>query len=335
MGLTDFRPFVRLSVNGQPLSDFLFSRLSSVRVTDTAGFMSDTVEIIFANTEALDRIEMPAPGAEIEVSLGYLGDFKHMGIYIADEVEEASPPRAITIVGRAKAQGETDSGFAPIHQQKTRSWPAGMTLKAIAQTIAGENGLKAGVTEAAGAIVPGHIDQIDESDLSVLTRIALVHDLIAKPTGGMLFVGRRADAIKATGAPTPTVTIRESEVTRWAMRRSLSDVVGTIIATYRDIETGKDTEVKVGSKEPVRRLRQRFRSEEEARAAADAESRRSGRAKETFEIELPGNPNIAAEGTVLPRGFSSAASGKWIVDTASHEVTEAGFRTTSQMNRPE
>lgn len=335
MGLTDFRPFVRVTINGLPILGFVFSQLSSVRVTDAAGFVSDTAEVTFANVTPLSRFAMPDPGAEVEVELGYLGKFNHMGLYIADEIEEASPPRAITAVCRAKAQGETQSGYAPIHQQNSRSWPAGMTLQAIASTMAGENGLELGITDAAASIVPGHIDQIDESDLSVLTRVAVAHDLIAKPAGGVLFIGRRADAIKASGEPTPTITLAETDVTRWAMRRSLGEATGTVIATYRDLHQGKDIEVKVGDEEPVRRLRQRFRTEEEARSVADAEARRAGRAKESLEIEMPGNPSVVAEGKVIPFGFSSAASGEWIVETATHEVSEAGYRTMIQAQRPE
>jgi uncharacterized protein len=195
--------------------------------------------------------------------------------------------------------------------------------------------IKPAVTEAAGSIVPGHIDQLDESDLSVLTRIAVLHDLVAKPAGGVLFVGRRAEGVKASGQPTPIVPLLEADVSRWSMRRGLSDATGTIIATYRDLENAEDVEVKIGDAEPVRRLRQRFRSEEEARAVATAESRRASRAKETLDLELPGNPTIAAEGRILPIGFSSAASGEWIVKTATHEVSEAGYRTMAQCERPE
>ncbi|AVO37406.1 phage late control D family protein [Pukyongiella litopenaei] len=335
MGLTDFRPFVRITINGTPISGFVFSQLTSVIVTDTAGFESDTATITFANASPLARFAMPEPGAEVEIALGYLGQFKSMGLYIADEVEESSPPRQITAVCRAKAQGATKGGYAPINQQKTRSWAAGLTLRSITETIAGENGLDPGITEAAAKIVPGHIDQIDESDLSVLTRVALAHDLLAKPAGGVLFVGRRADAIKASGEATPTISLIEPDVTRWAVRRSFSEATGTVIATYRDLDQGEDIEVKIGDKEPVRRLRQRFRSEQEARAAANAESRRAGRAKETLDIELPGNPSIMAEAKIVPRLFSSAAAGEWIVETATHEVDEGGYRTTIKAQRPE
>ena len=335
MGLTDFSPIVRLRINSVQLSGFLFSQLSSVRVTDAAGFVSDTAEITFANVSSQSRIAMPEPGAEVEIELGYLGKFKHMGLYIADEVEESSPPRTISVVCRAKPQWHTRSGYAPIHQQKTRSWEDGLTVGDIASTIAGDNGLDPGVTESAAAIVPGHIDQIDESDLSMLTRIALIHDLVAKPAGGVLFIGKKAEGIKASGQPTPTIPLLQADVTRWAMRRSLGNITGTVIATYRDLEASKDVEVKIGDGEPVRRLRQRFRSKKEARAIADAEARRAGRTKETLEIEMPGNPSVVAQGKITAIDFSSASAGAWVVETTTHEVSEAGFRTMLQANRPD
>ncbi len=328
--LTDFRPLLRVSINGIPLSGLAFSQITSCRVTDTAGIYSDTAEITWANVSMFNTFAMPAPGAEILIELGYLGDFKHMGLFVADEVEESSPPRQIRVTGRAKPQGSTKGGLAPLQQQKTRSWAEGMSLKAIAETIAGENGLRPGVTEKAGALIPGHIDQIDESDIAVLTRIAARFDLIAKPAGGVLFIGERGAGIKASGQPTSTVRIFESDLSRWAMRRSLGEITGTVIATYRDLEKGEDVEVKIGDKEPVRRLRQRFRDEQEARAVADAEARRAGRAKEALEVEMPGNPSIVAEGRLALTGCSSAADGVWLVDTVTHEISSAGYKTSAR-----
>ncbi|WP_299298131.1 contractile injection system protein, VgrG/Pvc8 family [uncultured Tateyamaria sp.] len=335
MGVTDFRPLVRVRIDGQLVSGFLFSQLTSVRVTDTAGLMSDTAELTFANASAIQRFAMPEPGAEVEIELGYLGEFKHMGVYIADEVEESSPPRQISVSCRAKSQGSTESGYAPIHQQKTRSWDEGLTLEQIVKTVAGDNGLEPAITDAAASIVPGHIDQIDESDLAMLTRIAVTHDLVAKPAGGTLFVGKKADGIKASGEATPTVRVLETDVSRWAMRRSQGEATGSVIATYRDLGQGADIEVQVGEGEPIRRLRQRFRSEAEAAAAASAEARRSGRMQEAFELEMPGDPSIVAEGKIEPIGFSSACSGTWLVETANHEVSVGAYVTLVQATRPE
>ncbi|SMX27305.1 Phage late control gene D protein (GPD) [Pelagimonas phthalicica] len=333
MGLSDFRPFARVTIDGVPLSSFAFSHLTSIRVTDVAGFVSDTAEIVFANASPIGPFAMPEPGAEIEIALGYLGNFKSMGLYVVDDVFEGGPPRSIRVVCRAKAQGETKSGKAPIHQQKSCSWDESLTLNDIVTTIAGENGLEPGVTEAAAKLKPGHIDQIDESDMSVLTRIAAAYDLVAKPTGGVLFVGRKGDAIKASGEPMPVLSLREADVTRWGMGRSLGEATGTVIATYRDLDQGKDIEVKVGEGEPVRRLRHRFGSQAEAQAVAQVEARRAGRSMETLSIEMPGNPSLVAESKIIPLDFSAAASGQWVVETASHELSEAGYSTTAQAKR--
>lgn len=333
--MIDFKPLLRVVVNGVPLSSLAFSQVSSVSVTDVAGIVSDVAEVAFTNVSPVSRLAMPEPGAEIEIALGYLGRFKSMGLYIADEVEESSPPRSIRVTARAKAQGQTENGLAPIQQQKTRSWPAGMTLRALVQTIASENNLKVGVTEAAASLVLGHVDQIDESDMAVLTRLALMHDLVAKPAGGTLFVGRRGDARKASGGQTPNIALIEKEVTSWTMLRALGEVAGTVIATYRDVNANQDQEVKIGDKEPVRRLRQRFRSEAEARAIAETEAKRASRAKETLEFEMPGNPSIVAEGKVRPLDFSSAAAGEWLVTSVTHSLSENGYSTSVRAERPE
>jgi phage protein D len=335
VGLTDFRPLLQVSFNGIPLSAFVFSTISSVRVTDLAGFVSDTAELKFANVSPLSRFIMPSPGAEVDIAMGYLFGFRRMGVFVADEIEESEPPRMITAVCRAKAQGITPGGMGPIHQQRSRSWDAGLPLGAIVASVAEENGLRPAVTERAGAIVPGHIDQVDESDISMLTRIALRYDLIAKPAGGRLFLGRRADAITASGKAMPTTLLYRARVSSWRMRRILGEQVGTVVASYRDLEQGRDVEVEVGEGEPVRRLRQRYRSEDEARAVADAESRRAGRAVETLEVSMPGNPSVVAESKLIVIDFSAAAAGEWVVESATHEISDNGYSTSVKAKRPE
>ena len=335
MGLTDFRPFVKVTINGIPVSGFVFSAISSVRVTDTVGIASDTADVTWANSSVFGRFAMPEPGAVFEIGMGYLGNFRPMGVFVADEVEEGSAPRSITAMCQAQSLVSTESGLAPIQQQKSRSWPAGLTLLLIVETIAGENGLTAAVTDAAAALVPGHLDQIDESDISLLSRVAAKYDLIAKPAGGSLFVGRRADSLTASGAPMPTIPLLERDCTNWLMRRGRGDGVGSVVATYRDFDTGVDAEVTIGDGVPVRRLRHVFASEEEASVTAEAELRRSSRAVEHLEVVMPGNPAIAAEGTILPADFSAAASGPWVVLSATHSISEAGYQTVFQAERPE
>lgn len=47
------------------------------------------------------------------------------------------------------------------------------------------------------------------------------------------------------------------------------------------------------------------------------------------------HPSIVAEGTVILAGFSSTADGEWVVEVATHTLTEAGYQTTFTAQRPE
>ncbi|WP_191284928.1 phage late control D family protein [Aliiroseovarius zhejiangensis] len=328
--MTDISNLLAVAVNGVPLSAGPFSAITSVSVTDNSGFDSDSCNILIANSGLVQLFPLPQPGAEIAIWMGGLS----VGLFVADNVQESGPPRAISITGQAKATGTTDTGTAPITQQKTRSWPSDMTLGDIVDVIAGENGLEPGATESAAAIAPGHLDQVDESDIALLTRVAAQHDLIAKPSGGVLFVGRKGEGITASGATVPLVPITSSMVSRWSVDRSLSDGAGSVVATYRDLDAASDIEVKAGDGEPVRRLRERFKDEATAQAAADAELNRSKRMKETLSMTLPGNPLVAADGRVLVAGLSLAALGEWIVKSVTHSVSSSGFTTSFSAERP-
>ena len=61
MGLTDFRPFMRVEVDGDDITGILSPRLSSLTLTDAAGVQSDQVQIVLSDTELFGRIEEPAP----------------------------------------------------------------------------------------------------------------------------------------------------------------------------------------------------------------------------------------------------------------------------------
>lgn len=333
MGLIDFRPFLQVTINGAPLSGFSFSRISSVSVVDQVGLKSDTCNVTWANI-GWQRFEMPEPGAELEIAMGSLSNYKKLGKFIVEQVTEADPPRSITVAAKAKAEGVSDGGQKPLSKQKVRSWPAGTTLKAIAEKIAGEAGLEAAVTDAVASIVPGHLDQLNESDMHLLSRLSVVHDLVAKPTGGKLFVGRRAASVDASGQKLQVTPLVRGQVSSWSMSRSLAKKEGKVIALYRDLAAGATVEVEVGSGEQTRRLQQIYRTKDEAQAAAEAAHNRQSRQVESLSVEMPGNTGLAAEGRIEPVNFSGAAGGEWVITSATHALDQGGFRTSIQCERP-
>jgi phage protein D len=191
------------------------------------------------------------------------------------------------------------------------------------------------VSESLASIALPHLDQIDESDINLLTRVAREHDAIAKPGGGKLIVARRGESLTVTGDPMPRVALGPSDVSRWRWEYSLRPPAGQVVAVWHDPVSAEDVEVTAGDSEPVRRLRQRFPSEAAARAAAEAEFRRAERAGTQLSIALPGNPDLVAEGRVVLAGFRPEVDGDWLVRRVTHILDRGGYRCDVEAEVPE
>ena len=77
------RPVCRLTIDGQPVSDFFWSRLISVTVTDQEGVESDTIDVDIEAGPPF--IALPREKAVIKCWLGYGANPTYMGAF---EVEE-------------------------------------------------------------------------------------------------------------------------------------------------------------------------------------------------------------------------------------------------------
>ncbi|MCV2448532.1 phage late control D family protein [Paracoccus sp. DMF] len=176
-----------------------------------------------------------ARGVEITVAFGYLFAAQVMGVYIAEEVEIFGPPGQMRITGYAAAHGKSDGGKSPISTARTRSWPEGTKVSAMVGKIAGESGFKVAVSAGAGEVSLPHIDQIDESDMNLLTRVARDQGLIFKPGGGALVMCKPGESASASGQALPVVALTPKDVTSWSMRRARRaafDKVVAAIATW-------------------------------------------------------------------------------------------------------
>lgn len=335
MGLFDWKPVQRLTVNGGSVLDIFLPRVSSITITDTAGLQSDTCEIVLTDHIGFLPIEIPPAGAEIQIALGYLFAASIIGTYIADEVEVSGPPNSMRITGFATAFGTSDGGKSPLSEAKTRSWPNDTTVAALVATIAGETGFKAAVTAEAGKVVLPHVDQIDESDANLLTRIAREYGLIFKPGGGALVVCLPGESVNASGEALPTVLLGRKQLTSWSMRIARREVSATVVAQYRDFGAAEPKEVTVegaagdvAGVAQVTRLRKIYPDEASATQAAKAEAARGSRAVKTLSLRLPGRADLMAEGRVLLLGVRLGVDGVWLIKTVTHRLDAGGWSCT-------
>lgn len=327
MGLTDFRPLMRVEVDGEDTTGLLSPRLSSLTLTDAAGVQSDQVQIVLSDTGLFDRIKEPRQGAEIKVWLGHAFNLKYMGLFIADAFELQGRPDTVVITGTASVNGVTTSGKTALTDQKKRSWPQGTTVAAMVGKIAGEHGLQASVAESLSKIALPHIDQIDESDINLLSRVARDLDAIAKPGNGRLIMARRGESLTASGKPMPVLSVTERGVIRWGYRNSLREKVGSVVAAYQDLGQGKQLECTAGEGVPVQRLKRRFPDKATAQRAADTELRRLRRAGRSLSIDMKGDPDAKAEAALQALGFRSYIDGPWLITRATHSLDSGGYRT--------
>ena len=174
-------------------------RLVDLTVTDEAGEQSDSAEIRFDDRDS--RIKLPPTGAYLEISVGWdTENLTKMGRYAVDEFELSRPSAAIAI--RAKG-ADMHSG---LKAQKTRSWDE-ISIGDLVGGIAADHGLEPRVGDSLRGIRIRHLDQADESDLHLLTRLAGHSDGVAKPASGTFLFVRRGHARSASGTLMPVIRI--------------------------------------------------------------------------------------------------------------------------------
>lgn len=335
MGLTaNVKPEYRLVANKSDITGMISERLVSLRYTDEAGLESDVLEIVLADHDPDNPIQVPATGAELELFMGYDGKAERIGMFVCDEVEIAGWPGEMTIRARAAPFDTSKGGLSNLQSQKTRSWSKGTLLGSMVKKIAKEHGMAAAVMDTLASIALPHIDQADESDLHFLGRVVKKYDGIVKPAAGKLILAKIGSAKTISGLSLPTVTLAPEQVSRFRMVMSKRETAGMVVAYWHAVKNAKRSEVKVGQGEPVKRLKMYYPTKEMALAAARSELDRRERRKVTVSITLPGRTDIVAEGRVILQGFRDGVDGEWSVTRAEHSMDSSGFVTTLEAEQP-
>ena len=314
-------PLFRIRIDGlQDATARIRERLLSLTVTDEAGRQSDTVEIVLDDREP--GIKLPRHGAEVTVSLGYEGRRETVtGSYTVDETELAGPGR--TLVVRAKGADMR----ATLKVQKTRSW-TDVALEDLVARIAAEHGLEPRVSDILGAWVIPHLDQTEESDLHLLTRLARDYDAVAKPAGGYLLFVAQGEAASATGKPMPAIDVRPEDTSSWRVTLADRKAYRSVRAHWHDAATGERRTETAGSGDPARTLRRAYASGTEATAAARAKLAELTRGTGRLSVALsPGNPVAAAEAELRPRRFRAGVDGSWTASRVTHKLAGGGYST--------
>lgn len=310
--------------NSGDITDIIDDRLISLSLTDETGITSDMLEITLDDSRE-NPIKRPPTGAELELFLGYDNDLIRMGMFVCDEVQYSGWPQKMVIRARGAVFDKTPAGKSNLQSQKTRSWPAATKFGVMIEKIAKEHGMEAAVSDELKGILLPHISQSDESDLTMLIRLGKNYDAVVKPADGMLVVAKRGTTKSVSGKQLTAIELTpDDDIGSFHVVESIKEDSGTVVAYYHKTKQAKRHEVKVGSGEPVKRLKMYFPQKEMALAAAKAELSKRERRKSTLQLTAPGRADIGAESSLTLSQFRDGVDGDWIITRVHHSLEKSG-----------
>ena len=335
---TPVKPMYRLIANSQDITDTIKDRLSSIRYTDATGFESDVLEIDLADHESDEPITLPPTGAELQLFLGYddVADLK--GIFIVDELTiggGASKTGHMAILARATPYDRSKGGKSTLQSQKRRIWKRGTRIGDMVAKIAKEHGMEHAVSQSLKTVQLPTIDQSNESDVNLLLRLAKKYDAMVKPSGGKLIFAKRGEMKTLGGEQLPTVTIKPEDVESWDVHLARRETSGMVVASWHVPKTATKHQVKVGSGEPVTRIRASFQTKEMAYAAAKAEYDKRQRAGTKLTLSLAGRADVIAEAPLSLSQWRQDIPTSWIVTNVNHSVGSDGWKMDVEAELPQ
>lgn len=235
-------PIYQLLYAGENITSRFQDRLISIMLTDNRGFEADQLDIELDDSDGL--IALPNRNARISVALGWKETgLIDKGSYTVDEVEHTGSPDRLTIRARSAALS------IGLTTQRERSFHR-KTVGAIVRTIAAQNKLTPTITATFDKQVIEHIDQINESDANLLSRLAHLFDAVATVKQNKLLFIQKGLATSATGHPLESITITRSNGDNHRFSIADRDSYTGVKALYSDKRKARKGEVIVGKNYP-------------------------------------------------------------------------------------
>ncbi|EPD8213406.1 phage late control D family protein [Yersinia enterocolitica] len=344
-------PDYAITVDGIDKSGSIKKRLMSLTLTDNRGFEADQLDIELDDSDG--QLILPRRGAKITVALGWQGDVLiNKGTFTVDEIEHSGAPDKLTIRARSADFRETLNIRRDQSYHKT-------TIGGMIKIIAERNKLTATLNKTMSDLTVDHIDQTNESDGNLITRLAKQYGAIAAVKNGNLLFIRQGQGETASGKPIPVMTIIRSlgdghqfsmadrgaytgVVANWLNTRTTEKPVvkvkrkrkrkATTTAKPKEPEE-KQGEYLIGTDENVLTLRTTYASKNNAQRAAKSNWERLQRGAAKFSIQLAkGRADLYPEVPVKVTGFKKQIDeADWTLVTVTHSVSDSGFTTALEL----
>lgn len=318
---------------GKDITTALQPFLLEASYTDQASGQADDLTLRLHDREGLWRGDwLPQYGDRIEATLKVTdwlraGDDRELrlGAFQVDEIACQGGPDTVEI--------KAASVFSATNlrqEKRTKAWE-----DTTFRTVAGEIAERAGLTflwQAKSDFSFERLDQRDESDLTLLDRLARERGLAVKVTDEQLVIypARDMDA----QAPIMTLARGKTTLSGYSLRMRTSGVFRACELSWFDEDDWEERKTtyappsapQVGQ---ILRVNERVESRAEAMIRAQALLRGANREWMTGEIPLMGEPSIVAGVVVALKGFGAFDAHTWFVERCEHRADASGGLRTS------
>lgn len=342
-------PDYSITVDGIDKSGGIKKRLMSLTLTDNRGFEADQLDIELDDSDG--KLVLPRRGAKIAVALGWQGAaLIDKGVFTVDEIEHSGAPDKLTIRARSADFRETLNVRRDQSYHKT-------TIGGIIKIIAERNKLTPTLNKAMSDLTVDHIDQTNESDGNLITRLAKQYGAIAAVKNGNLLFIKQGQSKTASGKPIPVMTVIRSlgdghqfsmadrgaytgVVANWLNTRTTEKPAVKVKRKRKTKSTAKPKEPEekqgeylIGTDENVLTLRTTYASKNNAQRAAKSNWERLQRGAAKFSIQLAkGRADLYPEVPVKVTGFKKQIDeADWTLVTVTHSVSDSGFTTALEL----
>jgi phage protein D len=291
-------PAFRITVDGNDIAQLISPRLMSLDLTDNRGIEADQLSLTLSDHDGL--LAIPPTGAVIRLWLGWSDTgLVDKGTYTVDETEHSGAPDVLSIRARS---ADLRKG---LKTKRERSW-SNTTLGDVLGDIALGNGLTATIANALDGLPILQLDQANESDANLLSRIGEEFDAVVTVKAGCLLSLPAGGGKTASGTELPHITLTRADGDQHRYLHADRDSYDGVRAYFYDVNSAKKQEAIAGGGENLKDLRHTYSDRQSALRAARAAFNRLQRGSATLSYTLAmGRPNLIPELTYTLQGVKS------------------------------
>ncbi|VVO02882.1 hypothetical protein PS834_02808 [Pseudomonas fluorescens] len=316
-------PAFRLSVDGLDIAQKISPRLMSMELTDNRGVEADQLTITLSDHDGL--LTIPPKGTVLRLWLGWSDTgLVDKGTYTVDETEHSGAPDVLSIRARS---ADLRKG---LKTKRERSW-SNTTLGEVLGDIALGNNLTATIAGALDGLPILQLDQANESDANLISRLGEEFDAVASVKAGCLLCLPAGGGKTASGLDLPHITLIRIDGDQHRYLQADRDSYDGVRAYYYDVNSAKKQEAIAGGGDNLKDLRHTYSDQQSALRAARSEFRRLQRGSATLSYTLAmGRPDLIPELTYTLQGVKAEIDEIiWYGGNVQHSLTADGGYTVS------